>query len=60
MTIRGLTISGSETRHEFGYTLLNRSGKGWKVELKNPLDVTLVSCGIEGDHVAFPGVVSKK
>jgi hypothetical protein len=54
--IRGLTVSGSETRHEFGYTLLNKSGKGWKLELKNPSDVTLVSCGIEGDRVIFPRV----
>jgi Calcineurin-like phosphoesterase len=59
-TIRGLTVSGSETRHEFGYTLLNKSGKGWKLELKNPSDVTLVSCGIEGDHVVFPRVGSKQ
>jgi hypothetical protein len=59
MTIRGLTISGSETRREFGYTLLNKSAAGWKLELKNPADVTLVSCGIEGDHVVFPGAGSQ-
>ncbi|HEX4593809.1 MAG TPA: metallophosphoesterase [Bryobacteraceae bacterium] len=60
MKIRGLTVSGSETRHEFGYTLLNRSATGWKLELKNPSDVTLVSCGIQGDHVNFPPVRSNK
>jgi hypothetical protein len=60
MTIRGLTISGGESRHEFGYTLLNKSAKGWKLELKNPSDVTLVSCGIEGDHVVFPPAVSNR
>jgi hypothetical protein len=54
MLIRGLTISGSETRHEFGYTLLNKTAKGWNLELKNPADVTLVTCDIEGDHVVFP------
>jgi hypothetical protein len=60
MTIRGLTVSGSEMRHEFGYTLLNKSGKGWKLELKNPSDVTLVSCEIEGDHVVFPRIGPNK
>jgi hypothetical protein len=60
MTIRGLTVSGSESRHEFGYTLLNKSAKGWNLELKNPSDGTLVSCGIEGDHVIFPRAVSSK
>jgi hypothetical protein len=54
MTIRGLTVSGSETRHEFGYTLLNKTAKGWNLELKNPADATLVTCDIEGDHVVFP------
>jgi predicted phosphodiesterase len=56
MTIRGLTVSGSETRHEFGYTLLNKTAKGWSLELKNPADVTLVTCDIEGDHVVFPRI----
>ena len=60
MAIHGLTVSGSESRHEFGYTLLNKSAKGWKVELKNQSDVTLVSCGIEGDHVIFPGATSNR
>ena len=54
MTIRGLTISGSETRHEFGFTLLNKTAKGWNLELKNPAGVTLVTCDIEGDHVVSP------
>ena len=53
ITIRGVTIAAGETKHEFGYTLLNRAGKGWKLESKNPAGRTLVTCGIEGERVVF-------
>ena len=53
MTIRGVTIAAGETRHEFGYTVLNKVHKGWKLELKNPSSRTLVTCRIEGERVIF-------
>ncbi len=54
MTIHGLTIASGQTRHEFGYTLLNRIAGGWSVELKGAAGLTLVTGRIEGDRVIFP------
>jgi hypothetical protein len=53
MTIRGLTIASGATKHEFGYTLLNRIAGGWSVELKAAAGLTLVTCRIEGERVIF-------
>jgi len=60
VTIRGLSVSASESKHEFGYTLLNKTPQGWNLQLKNPADETLVTCSIEGDRVLFPSVASSK
>ena len=54
MTAHGLTISASETKHEFGYTVLSKVATGWNVELKASSGLPLVICRIEGGRVIFP------
>jgi hypothetical protein len=54
MTIHGISIASSETKHEFGYTLLNRIAGGWSVELKAAAGRALVTCLIKGNSVIFP------
>ena len=54
MTAHGLTISASETKHEFGYTVLSKVAAGWNVELKAASGLPLVICRIEGGRVIFP------
>ena len=53
MTFHGVTVASGETRHEFGYTLLNRVAGGWSVELKAAAGRTLVTCRIKGNHLVF-------
>ena len=53
MTIRGVAIAAGRDKHEFGYTLLNKSRRGWKLELKNPLNRNILTCRIEGERVIF-------
>jgi predicted phosphodiesterase len=53
-TIRGLMVAASQSRHEFGYTLLSKTRKGWKLQLRNLVDQRLVSCSIQSGRVVFP------
>jgi hypothetical protein len=48
--VRGATIVDSSSRREFGYTLMIRSGGGWDLLLKDPLEKTLLTCWIEGNR----------
>jgi hypothetical protein len=52
--INGLMVALSQSKHEFGYTLLHKTRNGWKLQLKNPADKILVSCSIEGGGLVFP------
>jgi hypothetical protein len=54
MQVHGLAISASETKHEFGYTVLRRDAAAWKVELKSAAGLTLLTCRMEGKRVIFP------
>jgi len=47
----GAMVSG-QSRHEFGYTVLDRSGAKWKLDLKNPTGQTLAECAIESGHAS--------
>jgi predicted phosphodiesterase len=44
--IRGASVVASQSQQQFGYTLLRRSGKLWKLELKNQHRDVLVSCAV--------------
>jgi Calcineurin-like phosphoesterase len=46
MEIHGIMVGASESKHEFGYTLLTKRGSGWDLELKNPQGGTRVKCRI--------------
>lgn len=54
MQVHGLAISASDTKHEFGYTLLSKDATGWEVALKSATGLTLLTCRIEGERVIFP------
>jgi hypothetical protein len=47
----GAMVSG-QSRHEFGYTVLEKSHAGWKLALKNPAGRTVLACSIEGMRAA--------
>jgi hypothetical protein len=47
--VPGATIVDSSSRHEFGYSLIIKSGNGWTLLLKDPLNTTLLTCRIEGN-----------
>jgi hypothetical protein len=47
-TVFGTVVESGESRHEFGFTMLQRHGTRWDLALKNPAAKTLVSCRIEG------------
>jgi hypothetical protein len=47
--VPGATIVDSSSRHEFGYSLLTKSGDSWTLRLKDPLNATLLTCRIEGN-----------
>ncbi len=50
--VRGVSIVEGTSSREFGYTLLRKSGTGWKLELKGPLSGILVTCKIQGHEAA--------
>jgi hypothetical protein len=49
----GAMVSG-QSRHEFGYTVLRRSGSKWKLSLTNAQGHTLAACTIDKQHAACP------
>jgi hypothetical protein len=49
MKIRGATVVATQSRNQFGYTLLSRDGSQWKMELKNQNRDVMVSCTIPGN-----------
>ena len=46
--IYGLMVEQSEDEDEFGYTLLEKSGEGWDLRLKNQKSQQLLQCSIYG------------
>jgi len=57
----GKAVIAGETRHQFGYTVLNRSASGWSLALKNRLEHVLLTCSISSAHTACqPPALSQK
>lgn len=50
--INGATVVAGATEHEFGYTLFQRKGHGWKLALKGPERGTIVRCTVQGNQTA--------
>src|SRR5579862_7844618 len=46
--IRGASVIGSRSRQEFGYILLSKEGKLWRLELKDQRQSVLVRCTVPG------------
>jgi len=46
--VSGATIADGVSRHEFGYTLMNKTSTGWTILLKSPLKSTILTCRIDG------------
>jgi hypothetical protein len=46
--IRGASVIGSRSRQQFGYTMLSKEGKLWRLELKDPRQNVLVRCTVPG------------
>lgn len=54
MSVHGMAILASDTKHEFGYTVMDRVAMGWRVTLKGSSGLTLLTCRTEGERVIFP------
>lgn len=52
VTIEGGAMVSGESRHEFGYTVLEKSHAGWKLALKNLDGHSMLDCSIEGMKAA--------
>ena len=55
-TVFGMQVESGTSRHEFGFTMLERKKRRWDLALKNPSDKTLASCKIQGKAVHCKGV----
>ena len=55
-TVFGIQVESGTSRHEFGFTMLQRKKRRWDLALKNPSDKTLASCKIQGKAVHCKGV----
>jgi hypothetical protein len=58
--LKGETVFGSEvqsgtSRHQFGFTLLERKKQRWDLELKEPSGKTVAACRIQGKTVHCKG-----
>jgi hypothetical protein len=53
--IRGATVIASRSKQQFGYTVLTKSGLTWKVELRNRLHQTMVTCTVPGSSAQCEG-----
>ena len=54
-TVFGTQVESGTSRHEFGFTMLERKKQHWKLALKDPSAKTLASCKIEGKAVHCKG-----
>jgi len=46
--LRGVSVTGGQSRQEFGYVLLTRAKKRWRLELKNQRQEILINCIVPG------------
>jgi hypothetical protein len=46
------TVVAGTSEHQFGYTILTRAEKGWRLELRNLQDRALEDCFIRGREAA--------
>jgi Calcineurin-like phosphoesterase len=53
--IRGASVVGGKSQEQFGYTLLTRTGKDWKLELRNQHRDVLVSCTVPDSSASCQG-----
>lgn len=54
-TVFGTQVESGTSRHQFGFTLLQRKDQRWDLALKDPSDKTLASCKIQGKSVRCKG-----
>jgi len=47
-TVRGARVSGSRIREKFGYILLSKEGKHWRLEMKDQQQKVLITCTVPG------------
>jgi hypothetical protein len=52
ITVEGGAMVSGQSRHEFGYTVLEKSHAGWKLALKTPAGQAMLACSIEGTRAA--------
>jgi hypothetical protein len=52
IAIQGFMIAEGETEGVYGYTLLQKTDKGWKLALREPAGESLVKCSLDGNDVA--------
>ena len=50
-TVFGTQVESGTSRHEFGFTMLDRKKDHWDLSLKNPADKKVASCKIQGKAV---------
>jgi hypothetical protein len=55
MDVHGVMVAASENQHQFGYTLLTRTGSEkpgvrWTLTLKTPANETVTTCQIQGQQ----------
>jgi hypothetical protein len=53
--IRGASVVATQSQEQFGYTLLTRAGKDWKLELRNQHRDVLVSCMVPDSSASCQG-----
>jgi len=54
-SVFGADVTTGASRHEFGFTMLERKGSRWDLKLRNPDGKTLAACKIEGKTVQCKG-----
>jgi predicted phosphodiesterase len=57
MDIHGVMVAASENKRAFGYTLFTRQRSGWKMQLEDLQEQTLVKCEIAGREAKCAGQV---
>ena len=54
-SIHGASVRISKSQSQFGYTLLSKNGRAWRLELKNRLQEGLVRCSTSGSSAECQG-----
>ncbi len=53
--MRGATVIASRSKQQFGYTMMTKTGDSWKLELRNRLRETMVTCTVPGSSAQCEG-----